>query len=152
MRTCNSIFIFLLASIVGLLSIACNAKTEAPAKVNVDTNIVVALYSTDEIGDSLDIISPCLLEETVHIAELLRYPEEDEITMPFNFSDTSKYAEITGNNLEKRIAISVNGQVISTPVVRMKIENGACSVTLDETQTKSLFPDINIEELKSTAH
>lgn len=34
MRTCNSIFIFLLASIVGLLSIACNAKTEAPAKVN----------------------------------------------------------------------------------------------------------------------
>lgn len=151
MRTCNSIFIFLLASIVGLFSIACNAKTEAPAKVNVDTNIVVALYSTSEIGDSLDVISPCLLEETVHIAELLRYPG-DEITMPFNFSDTSKYAEITGNNLEKRIAISVNGQVISMPVVKMKIENGACSVTLDETQIKSFFSDINIEELKSTAH
>lgn len=64
MRTCNSIFIFLLASIVGLFSIACNAKTEAPAKVNVDTNIVVALYSTSEIGDSLDVISPCLLEVT----------------------------------------------------------------------------------------
>lgn len=69
--------------------------------------------------------------------------------MPFTFSDTAKYAELTGNSLGKRIAISVNGQVVSTPVVKMKIENGACSVVLDEAQRKALFPNINIEELKS---
>ena len=69
--------------------------------------------------------------------------------MPFIFSDTAKYAELTGNSLGKRIAISVNGQVVSTPVVKMKIENGACSVVLDEVQRKALFPNITIEGLNS---
>lgn len=146
MRTRNLIVTFLLASLVGVLAIACSAKT--PAKVSVDKDISVAVYPTTEREGAIDTISPCLLEETVHISELLRYPDNDGITMPFTLSDTAKYAEITGNNLEKRIAISVNGQVISTPVVKMKIENGACSVILDEKQAKVLFPTINIEELK----
>jgi len=61
--------------------------------------------------------------------------------MPFNFSDTAKYAEITERNLDRRIAISLNGEVVSTPVVRMKSEDGACSVALDEAQAKALFPN-----------
>ena len=149
MRTRNLIVTFLLASVVGILAIACNAKT--PAKVSVDKDISVAIYSTTEREGAIDTVSPCLLTETVHISELLRYPDDDGITMPFTLSNTAKYAEITGDNLEKRIAISVNGQVLSTPVVKMKIENGACSVILDEKQTKDLFPTINIDELNSTS-
>lgn len=149
MRTRNFIVTFLLASLVGILAIACSAKT--PAKVSVDKDISVAVYSTTEREGAIDTVSPCLLTETVHISELLRYPDDDGITMPFTLSDTAIYAEITGDNLEKRIAISVNGQVLSTPVVKMKIENGACSVILDEKQTKDLFPTINIDELKSTS-
>lgn len=149
MRTRNLIVTFLFASLVGILAIACSAKT--PAKVSVDKDISVAVYSTIEREGAIDAVSPCLLTETVHISELLRYPDDNGITMPFTLSDTAKYAEITGNNLEKRIAISVNGQVLSTPVVKMRIENGACSVILDEKQTKELFPTINIDELKSTS-
>ena len=149
MRTRNLIVTFLLASVVGILAIACSAKT--PAKVSVDKDISVAIYSTTEREAAIDTVSPCLLTETVHISELLRYPDDDGITMPFTLSNTAKYAEITGDNLEKRIAISVNGQVLSTPVVKMKIENGACSVILDEKQTKDLFPTINIDELNSTS-
>lgn len=149
MKTRNLIVSFLLASVVGILAIACGAK--APTKVSVDKDISVAVYSTTEREGAIDTVSPCLLEETVHISELLRYPDDDGITMPFTLSDTAKYAEITGDNLEKRIAISVNGQVLSTPVVKMKIENGACSVVLDEKQMKDLFPTININELKSTS-
>lgn len=149
MRTRNLIVRFLFASLVGILDIACSAKT--PAKVSVDKDISVAVYSTTEREGVIDTVSLCLLTETVHISELFRYPDDDGITMPFTLSDTAKYAEITGNNLEKRIAISVNGQVLSTPVVKMKIENGACSVILDEKQTKDLFPTINIDELKSTS-
>lgn len=149
MRTRNLIVTFLFASLVGILAIACSAKT--PAKVSVDKDISVAIYSTTEREDAIDTVSPCLLTETVHISELLRYPDDDGITMPFTLSNTAKYAEITGNNLEKRIAISVNGQVLSTPVIKMKIENGACSVILDEKQTKDLFPTINIDELISTS-
>lgn len=149
MRPRISIVYFLPASLIGILAIACSAKT--PAKISVDKDISVAVYSTIEREGTTDTVSPCLLEETVHISELLRYPDYDVITMPFTLSDTARYAEITGNNLEKRIAIIVNGQVLSTPVVKMKIENGACSVMLDETQTKALFPHINIEELNSTS-
>ena len=149
MRTRNLIVTFLFASLIGILAIACSAKT--PAKVSVDKDISVAVYSTTEREGAIDTVSPCLLTETVHISELLRYPDDDGITMPFTLSDTAIYAEITGDNLEKRIAISVNGQVLSTPVVKMKIENGACSVILDEKQTKDLFPTINIDELNSTS-
>ena len=70
--------------------------------------------------------------------------------MPFNFSDTAKYAEITENNLGKRIAIAINGQVVSTPVVKMKIDNGACSVVLDDAQVAKLLPNVNIKNPKST--
>lgn len=149
MRTKNLIVTFLLAGFVGVLAIACSAKT--PAKVSVDKDISVAVYSTVKSEGTIDTVSPCLLTETVHISELLRYPDDDGITMPFTLSDTAKYAEITGDNLEKRIAISINGQILSTPVVKMKIKNGACSVILDEKQAKDLFPTINIEELKSAS-
>ena len=149
MRTKKLIVTFLLASLVGVLAIACSAKE--PTKVSVDKDISVAVYSTTEREGAIDTVSPCLLTETVHISELLRYPDDDGITMPFTLSDTAIYAEITGDNLEKRIAISVNGQVLSTPVVKMKIENGACSVILDEKQMKDLFPTINIDELNSTS-
>lgn len=149
MRTRNLIATFLFASFVGILAIACSAKT--PAKVSVDKDISVAIYSTTEREGAIDTVSPCLLTETVHISELLRYPDDDGITMPFTLSNTAKYAEITGDNLGKRIVISVNGQVLSSPAVKMKIENGACSVILDEKQTKDLFPTINIDELNSTS-
>lgn len=149
MRTKNLIVTLLLAGFVGVLAIACSAKT--PAKVSVDKDISVAVYSTVKSEGTIDTVSPCLLTETVHISELLRYPDDDGITMPFTLSDTAKYAEITGDNLEKRIAISINGQILSTPVVKMKIKNGACSVILDEKQAKDLFPTINIEELKSAS-
>lgn len=149
MSTKKLIVTFLLASLVGVLAIACSAKE--PTKVSVDKDISVAVYSIIEREGAIDTVSPCLLTETVHISELIRYPDDNGITMPFTLSDTAKYAEITGNNLEKRIAISVNGQVLSTPVVKMKIENGACSVILDEKQMKDLFPTINIDELNSTS-
>ena len=143
MRTRNSLASFLLASLVGILAIACSTNT--PTKISVDKDIWVAVYSTTDNGGIIDTVSPCLLEEIVHISELFRYPADDGITMPFTFSDSAKYAELTDNSLGKRIAISVNGHVVSTPVVKMEIGNGACSVVLDETQTKALFPNINLE-------
>lgn len=141
MRTRNSIVSLLLAGLVGILAIACGADT--PQIINVDKDISVAIYATTERDGAIDTVSPCLLEETVYISQLLRYRDDRGITMPFTLSDSAKYAEITRNNLEKRIAVSVNGRVVSTPVVKMIIENGACSVILDEAQTKALFYGIH---------
>lgn len=140
----------MLASLVSIIAIACNANAEGPTPIIVDQDFVVAIYSTTENGGVVDTISPCLLEERVHISELLHYPEEEGVTMPFSISNTTKYAEITESNLDKRIAITINGQVVSTPVVKMRLDNGACFVVLDDTQVAKLFPNVNIEELKST--
>ena len=149
MKSRNSVFSILLARFVSLMAIACNAKTEGPTRISVDKDVMVAIYSTSQNGDIVDTISPCLMEETVHISELLHYPNDKGVTMPFNLSDTAKYAEITASNLNKRIAISVNGQVVSTPVVKMKLDNGACSVELDDAQIADLFPNVNLKELKA---
>ena len=134
MKARNSFFSLLLASLVSLIAIACNANTEDPTKISVDKDVIVTIYSTSQNGGVVDTISPCLMEETVHISELLHYPNDKGITLPFNLSDTTKYAEITESNLDKRIAIAINGQIVSTPVVKMRLDNGACSVVLDDTQ------------------
>ncbi len=119
--------------IVTIISLTgCTTKT--PSKINVDGNVVAAVYSVSDTVNSAIATTECLLEETVHITELLQYPHDEQITMPFHFTDTTKYAEITGENIGKRIAIGINGHIVSTPVVKMKISNGACSVTIPESQ------------------
>lgn len=149
MKTKLSIFTILTASLVCILAVACKANADTPSKVNVDKDVIVAIYSTFNNEGVTDTVSPCLLEETVHVSELLHYSGDEGLTMPFNLSDTTKFAEITATNLDKRIAIVINGQVISTPVVKMRLDNGACSVVLDDAQMAKLFPNVNMEELKS---
>lgn len=149
MKTKQSIFTILTASLVCILAVACKANADTPSKVNVDKDVIVAIYSTFNNEGVTDTVSPCLLEETVHVSELLHYSGDEGLTMPLNLSDTTKFAEITATNLDKRIAIVINGQVISTPVVKMRLDNGACSVVLDDAQMAKLFPNINMEELKS---
>lgn len=150
MRTINSVLSAILASFLGILASACRGNSNAPSKINVDKDVTVAIYSTTDSGGLVDTISPCLLEETVHISELLHYSNNDRVTIPFNFSDTVRYAEITKDNIEKRIAVSINGQVVSTPVVKMELKNGACSVELDDAQIADLFPNINTKKLNTT--
>lgn len=150
MRIRNSLLSAILASILGILVCACNGNSNAPSKVSVNKDIVVAIYSTSDKCGLVDTISPCLMKETVHISELLHYPNDEGVTMPFNLSDTIKWAEITESKLDKRIAISVNGEVVYTPVVKMKLTNGACSVVLNDAQMAEFFPNVNIKEIKST--
>ena len=149
MKTKQSIFTILTASLVCILAVACKANADTPSKVNVDKDVIVAIYSTFNNEGVTDTVSPCLLEETVHVSALLHYSGDEGLTMPFNLSDTTKFAEITATNLDKRIAIVINGQVISTPVVKMRLDNGACSVVLDDAQVAKLFPNVNTTELKS---
>ncbi len=149
MKTKQLIFTILTASLGSILAVACKANADTPSKVNVDKDVIVAIYSTFNNEGVTDTVSPCLLEETIHVSELLHYSGNEGVTMPFNLSDTTKYAEITANNLDKRIAIAINGQVVSTPVVKMQLDNGACSVVLDDAQVVKLFPNVNTKELKS---
>lgn len=144
MNTRITAFSIILGCVAAIFGVACNSNTGASEKISVDKDITIAIYSTINIAEATDTVSPCLLKENVHISELHYDSDEDSFTMLFYFSDTVQYAEITKNNLDKRIAISVNGQVVSTPVVKMVLDNGACSVALDRAQMVALFPDVNV--------
>lgn len=144
----EKIKITLLMGCICILAIACSSNTQIPSRISVDKQITVALYPANDSDLSGYPLSQCLLKDTVHISELLQYPGDEGITMPFSFSDSLKFAEITEQNLKKRIAISINGKVMSCPVVKMRIDNGACSVVLDESQAKAIFPDVNLDHFK----
>jgi hypothetical protein len=144
----KTVFSIIIASIVGIFVFACSTDAKKPISISVDEDVVVALSNYVE-GDSVNATPACLLEDTVRISELLYHSEDDEITVPFKFSDTTKYAEITEHNLEKKIAISINGRVVSTPVVKMRIENGACSATLPKSQILDIFPKVRVEDFNS---
>lgn len=136
------------ATAFSLFILGCTANTNALTKISVNKTINIAVSQTEEREDSIIPVLPYLIEETIHISELVRYPQDNGlITIPFNFSDTKKYADITEANLEKRIAISVNGNVIYTPVVKAKLNNGACLVLLTKEQAEQLFPDTDINQL-----
>lgn len=135
-------------TVCSLFALGCTTNTNAPTKVAVDTILNVAVSRTEENGDSIIPMFPYLIEQTIHVSELVYYPENDGlITVPFNFSDTTKYAAMTEANLDKRIAIIVNGEIMSTPVVKATLTNGACFILLTKKQAEQLFPNADINQL-----
>lgn len=139
MKTKNLLLAFT-ACLLVMLATGCIRKNKSPETRKVDARLSVALYQTD-VNGTCNMQTPPLLEENIHISELIHYPNDgNNMTMPFHFSDINKYAEITANNLNKRIAICINGNVISTPVVKMEISDGGCSVLLNQEQVRQLFP------------
>ena len=149
MRSLRTLFIHIIVVCICMHGSACSSKVEEPLRIKVDKNIMIAVYSIQETANSTDTVSPSLLEESIHVSELIRYPHEHNITVPFSFSDTEKWAEITQEHLNKRIAICIDGKIMNTPLVNMKLEYGACSLFLNETQALMLFPNVNIDRLHS---
>ena len=119
-------------------------KKQTHSKANVDRYITVSIYPFIDNGDTPDTVPPCLLKEEVLISELYHYNGDDFLTLPFRFSDTEKYARITENNIARRIAICIGKNIVYTPVVMQRIDNGACSVVLSKEQAADMFPDIDI--------
>lgn len=144
MRTNNFITI-LLAIIITMLAIGCSNNSQKPVTFKINAEIPVELCLTEDQSSSIIAVQPSLMKETVHISELVRYPDDNEITVPFHFKDVEKYAQITETNLDKRIAIIINGDIVSTPVIKMKISDGACSVFLSKEQIAKYFPNIQVE-------
>lgn len=132
--------VFVVFCIATMVLTACAKTGTSAAKSDVDMSIDVAIYSLSETDSAQTSVYPCLMEERVTVQSLCRYADDDNsVTVPFYFSDKKRYEEITRQHIGKRIAISINGQIVSTPVVQMAIENGACSVVLDDSQLATFF-------------
>lgn len=144
MKTNSVIFLPALMALAGLPFTSCTQNSPAPLTAEADQYITVTVRPHDG-SDSLT--ETQYLRETVHVTELLRYPDDDAVTVPFHFTDTASYARLTEENLNRRITILVDSAVVSAPVVRMPIADGACSFTLPPDSARILFPGADLSPL-----
>ncbi len=136
------------ACTIGILVIGCGNKNELPQVETVNQNLNVAIYAAMENEGEITPVEPALLQECVSLDKIIHYDSDgDYITVPVQFKDSVVYAEITEANIGKRIVITVDGEVVTTPMVKMRIGNGACSILLSKEQAQSLFPRAEIENL-----
>lgn len=74
---------------------------------------------------------PEVMAETVTVSEVSDLEDgADDVIASFHFSDCSRWAGVTVSNIGRRIAVAVNGQVVSAPMVMSEIKEGGCSVVL----------------------
>ena len=141
-------FAIMTACTIGILVIGCGNKNELPQEESVNQNLNVAIYAATETEGKITPLEPALLQECVSLDKIIHYDRDgDYITVPFQFKDSVGYAKITEANIGKRIVITGNGEVVATPMVQMRIGNGACSVLLSKEQAQKLFPEEKIEKL-----
>jgi len=90
-----------------------------------------------------------ILSEKVHITEANSIPAYGgNIQVGFKFPDAGKWATITRENIGRRLAIFVNGQLMNAPTVNTEIESGNCSVSIPADLIKDYLPDLDIEKIK----
>ena len=148
MKVTKLFFAIMTACTIGILVIGCGNKNELPQEESVNQNLNVAIYAATETEGKITPLEPALLQECVSLDKIIHYDRDgDYITVPFQFKDSVGYAKITEANIGKRIVITVNGEVVATPMVQMRIGNGACSVLLSKEQAQKLFPEEKIEKL-----
>lgn len=92
------------------------------------------IKSTESDGNFLP-VEPALIQEKVTVTKLIhREDDGHNITVPFQFKNHTEYAKITEENIDKLIVIKADSEIVSTPVVRMRIESGACSFSLQDSR------------------
>lgn len=70
------------------------------------------------------------------------------IQVGFRFNDAEKWATITRENIGKRLAVFVNGQLMNAPQVNSEIESGNCSVSIPADMIHDYLPNLDLEKLK----
>ncbi|MDE6310374.1 MAG: hypothetical protein K2L96_00955 [Muribaculaceae bacterium] len=90
-----------------------------------------------------------LLSEKVKVTKVSYIPScYGGFQVAFRFPDAEKWAAITAGNIGQRLAVIVNGQLMSAPQVNTEITSGHCSVSLPEDAIHKFLPGIDIEKLR----
>ncbi|MDE6019107.1 MAG: hypothetical protein K2G85_09880 [Muribaculaceae bacterium] len=90
-----------------------------------------------------------ILNAKVKVTEANSMPSYGgNIQVAFKFPDAEKWEEITRDNIGKRLAIFVNGQLMNTPQVNTEITSGNCSVSIPADMIHEYLPNLDLEKLK----
>lgn len=72
-----------------------------------------------------------LLTENVGIKEIEEIPnDKDVLQLFFTLSDKERFATITKANINKKLAMSVNGEIVYIPTVMNEITSGNCMIII----------------------
>ena len=103
-----------------------------------DGNIWLVAYENEPI-----------LNEKVKVTEANSIPlYGGDIQVAFKFADAKKWETITQENIGKRLAVLVNGQLMNAPQVNTEITSGSCSVSIPADKIHEYLSAFDLEKLK----
>lgn len=106
-------------------------------------------YGSAESADLVVMSSAPLLREEVTVTDVSPIADCDDIVqVAFRFDDRRRWEEITDANVGRRLAIVVDGRVLSAPQVNMAISGGACAVTVPTQDLAELLPGRDMADVK----
>ncbi len=90
-----------------------------------------------------------ILTEKVTVTEVNFIPSYGgDIQVAFKFADAKKWEAITQDNIGKRLAVFVNGQLMNAPQVNSEITSGNCAVAIPADMIHDYLPNLDLEKLK----
>ncbi len=114
------------------LHLSCDSKTEC-IDIPLDGKTISVRKTPEMILDSSNIKE--LNEGKDEYGQL-------SLTIRLNDSAAARFAEITGNNIMKNLAIVLDGKALMNPMIRQKIGGGVLSITLGVGEKRKFWADI----------
>jgi len=139
-----------------------------PAKIGDKQTVIVELPGVSDVNEAINLIGKTAqlkfkelgttdgnqdFQDTALTGAQLRRAEvqfdqntgEPQVSIQFNADGTKLFAELTKKNLQKPLAIELDGEIISAPTVQTVIDNGEAVITgkFDIKEAKKLAIELN---------
>ncbi len=114
------------SSLISLLTSTSTAKSSTAGTSSTSTSPVVASIDYSKLYSDTGLTGQYLKSAQVQFDSNTRQPL---VAISFDSVGKAKFAEITGGNIGKVLAIFLDGQPISTPVIRDQIKDGSAVIS-----------------------
>ncbi len=110
---------------------AVDTEETAPELVATARHILLRTEPEEPVQRGINYVDTGLTGEQLDRADVILDPNTGlpTVSISFNSEGRKLFGQITEENLQKTIAIYLDGEIISSPVVQSKIENGEAVIT-----------------------
>lgn len=91
---------------------------------------------------------PALISEKVNDLKVSHFVSTNCLNMEFKFSDKKLWETVTAENIDKPLAVGVNGKIFDTPKVLSAVNDGSCFVVTTYPQAELLLPGKDLSRFK----
>ncbi len=118
-------------------------------KTNMPKDVLATWVELNDAHNSCDLVlynQRPIIDTDVVLKDISKDQYSNNIFVAFTFSDTEKWENVTTSHINKRLAVSVNGKIVSAPMVNSSISNGNCSIIISKSVFEQLFPNIKLSD------